>query len=361
MTIKQVPLAETHTDLGARMVEFAGFEMPIRYSSLVEEHMTVREQAGMFDVSHMGEFLIKGPDALQLIQKCTCNDANNLSDGQAQYSCLINVNGGIIDDLLIYRLKQDQYLAVVNASNIDKDWNWINQQKGTLDVTLDNISEKTCLLAVQGPLAAKSIQQLTDVDLEAQQYYTFSIGTFAGIPNVIISATGYTGSGGFELYIPANHAAEAWEKIMKSGKTFGLKPIGLGARDTLRLEKGYCLYGNDINDETTPLEAGLGWITKLNKSFIGSEALQAQKEKGIDKKLVGFAMDEKGIPRKDYPILDQNQKNIGVVTSGSQSPCLGIGIGLGYVSVEHSKPGQEVFIEIRNKPIKASIKKLPLV
>ena len=360
MAMKQVPLADIHADLGARMVEFAGFEMPIRYTSLVEEHMTVREKVGIFDVSHMGEFLITGPGALELIQRTTCNDASTLTDGQAQYSCLINPQGGIIDDLLIYRVEQDHYMAVVNASNIEKDWEWFQQQSSN-DVSLKNISENICLLAVQGPLAAKAIQGLTDIDLEAQKYYTFSIGTFAGIPEVIISATGYTGSGGFEIYLPAKFASQAWAQIMESGEPLGLKPIGLGARDTLRLEKGYCLYGNDINDQTTPLEAGLGWITKLHKSFVGSSILQEQKAKGITKKLVGFTMVEKGIPRKDYPIVDHSGTHIGVVTSGSQSPSLGIGIGLGYVTKEYAKPGQEIFIEIRNKSVKATVKKLPLV
>ncbi len=361
MAIKQVPLAETHRKLGARMVEFAGYEMPIRYSSLVEEHLTVREQVGLFDVSHMGEFLINGPQALNLIQKCTSNDASKLVDGQAQYSCLVNANGGIIDDLLIYRIEHDQYLVVVNASNIEKDWDWLNQHKQTLDVSLDNISDHICLLAVQGPLAAAALQDLTKVDLSAQKYYTFSIGTFAETPEVIISATGYTGSGGFELYIPAAQASKVWNEIMESGSRFGLKPIGLGARDTLRLEKGYCLYGNDIDHETSPLEAGLGWITKLHKDFIGSDVLRKQKEHGITKKLCGFTMDEKGIPRKDYRILDAEGHQIGVVTSGSQSPCLNNGIGLGYLTMEHAKPENNIFIEIRKKPVKATIKKLPMV
>lgn len=360
MDLKQVALAPIHRDLGAKMVPFAGFEMPLRYTSVVEEHLTVREKTGIFDVSHMGEFLITGPGALDLIQKITCNDASKLTIGQAQYSCLTNPGGGIIDDLLIYRLDVDHFLAVVNASNIEKDWDWINLQNSS-DATLENISDDICLLAVQGPLTAKAIQDLTDIDLPAQKYYTFSVGTFAGIPEVIISATGYTGAGGFELYLPAKHAPKAWESIMESGSRFGIKPIGLGARDTLRLEKGYCLYGNDIDDQTTPLEAGLGWITRFTKEFIGSAILKDQKENGVSRKLAGFIMVDRGIPRKDYPILDQHGNKIGIVTSGSQSPSLGIGIGLGYVSVEFSSPDQEIFIEIRNKPIKATIKKLPLV
>ncbi len=360
MELKQIPLAQTHRELGARMATFAGFEMPIRYTSLVEEHMTVRERVGIFDVSHMGEFLITGAGALDLIQYTTCNDASKLSDGQAQYSCFINQQGGIIDDLLVYKIEQDHYLTVVNASNIDKDWEWLNQQNA-FGATLTNLSPDICLFAVQGPLAAKTLQGLTEVALDSQKYYTFSIGTFAGVQDVIISATGYTGSGGYELYLPAKHAAKVWDAICEQGKSFGLKPIGLGARDTLRLEKGYCLYGNDLSDETTPLEAGLGWITKFSKSFVGADILQGQKEGGISKKLIGFTMEDRGIPRKDYRILDRSGDEIGVVTSGSQSPCLGIGIGMGYIRIENAGIDNEIFIEIRNKPVKAIIKKLPLV
>ena len=306
MDLKQVALAKTHEQLGARMVPFAGYNMPLRYTSVVEEHHTVREKVGMFDVSHMGEFLVKGPGALDLLQKTTSNDVSKLSIGQAQYSCLPNLKGGIVDDLLIYRLTEDNYLAVVNASNIEKDWNWLNEHN-TMGASLEDISDHTCLLAVQGPLASEALQKLTKVDLLSLKYYTFTVGTLAGIPEVIISATGYTGSGGFELYVPAEHAMEIWEKIMEAGKPYGLKPIGLGARDTLRLEKGYCLYGNDINDDTSPLEAGLGWITKFSKQFNGSGLLQEQKEKGLTKKLVGFFMAERGIPRKDYPIVDNRR------------------------------------------------------
>ena len=360
MDLKQVALAETHEQLGARMVPFAGYNMPLRYSSVVEEHHTVREKVGIFDVSHMGEFLIKGPNALELLQKTTSNDVSKLTVGQAQYSCLPNNQGGIVDDLLIYRLTEDNYLAVVNASNIEKDWKWLNEHN-TMGARLEDISDHTCLLAVQGPLASEALQGLTNVDLSSLKYYTFVIGIFAEVPEVIISATGYTGSGGFELYLPADHAVAIWKKIMDAGKPYGLRPIGLGARDTLRLEKGYCLYGNDINDDTSPLEAGLGWITKFSKSFTGSDLLQEQKEKGLTKKLVGFVMAERGIPRKDYPIVDQNGVTIGVVTSGSQSPVLGNGVGLGYVAIEKSTPESEIFIQIRSKPIKAIVKKLPLV
>ena len=360
MDLKQVALAQTHQELGARMVPFAGYEMPLRYSSVVDEHLTVRNKVGIFDVSHMGEFLVMGPHALELIQKITSNDASKLSDGQAQYSCLPNDSGGIVDDLLIYRVDEEQYLAVVNASNIEKDWDWFNRHN-TMEATLSNISDDICLFAVQGPLASEAMQQLTPIDLGSIKYYRFEIGEFSGIEDVIISATGYTGSGGFELYLPAKHAATVWSSIMAAGADYGIKPIGLGARDTLRLEKGFCLYGNDIDDHTSPLEAGLGWITKFTKDFVGSDLLQAQKEKGITRKLVGFEMIERGIPRSDYPILDSGGSGIGKVTSGSQSPCLEKGIGLGYVAIEHSKPDTEIFIEIRNKPVKAIIKKLPLV
>lgn len=360
MELKQVALAQTHQDLGARMVPFAGYEMPLRYTSVVEEHLAVREKVGIFDVSHMGEFLINGPNALALIQKITSNDASKLTVGQAQYSCLPNESGGIVDDLLIYRIAENRYLAVVNASNIEKDWSWLNQHN-TMGATLKNISDDTCLFAVQGPSAVEALQELTSVDLGAIKYYRFVIGNFAGVEEVIISATGYTGSGGFELYIPAKHAIKVWSEIMKTGEAYGIQPIGLGARDTLRLEKGYCLYGNDIDDNTTPLEAGLGWVTKFSKDFIGSDLLQAQKEKGVTRKLVGFVMIERGIPRKDYSILDANGTAIGSVTSGSQSPCLEKGIGLGYVPIESAAADNEIFIEIRNKPIKAIIKKLPLV
>ena len=342
------------------MVPFAGYEMPLRYSSVVEEHLTVREKVGMFDVSHMGEFMIQGPMALDLLQKITSNDVSKLEVGQAQYSCLPNQSGGIVDDLLIYRLDLESYMAVVNASNIEKDWDWFNQHN-TYGADLQNVSNDTCLLAVQGPLATDALQGLTETDLTALKYYTFTVDNFAGVPNVIISATGYTGSGGFELYLPANHAAHIWQQIIDAGQPYGLKPIGLGARDTLRLEKGYCLYGNDIDDSTSPLEAGLGWITKFSKSFIGSELLQEQKEKGITKKLVGFTMIDRGIPRQDYLILDEKGQEIGKVTSGSQSPCLNQGIGLGYVHKSHSAPDSEIFIEIRNKSVRAVVKKLPLV
>jgi len=360
MSLKQTPLAATHQALGARMVPFAGYEMPVRYTSVVEEHLAVRNKAGLFDVSHMGEFLVSGPQALDLIQLTTSNDASRLISGQAQYSCMTNPQGGIVDDLLVYKLADEQYMLVVNASNIDKDWNWLTDNNA-MGATLENISDSICLLAVQGPEAARAIQALTAIDLQALKYYTFATAEFAGIPKVIISATGYTGSGGFELYLPANQAQNAWDQVMKHGHKYGLAPVGLGARDTLRMEKGYCLYGNDISDDTSPLEAGLGWITKLSKKFIGSEILQGQKEKGITRKLVGFVMEERGIPRTDYQITDADGQNIGIVTSGTQSPCLETGIGMGYVASERSTPGTQINIVIRNKTLVATIKKLPLV
>lgn len=360
MSLKQTPLASSHKALGARMVPFAGYEMPVRYISLVEEHLAVRNKVGLFDVSHMGEFIVSGPSALELIQKTTSNDVSKLGIGQAQYSCLPNSQGGIVDDLLVYRLEDNRYMLVVNASNIEKDYQWLNQHN-TMGAELENISDTLCLLAVQGPLASQTLQAHTPVNLDSLKYYTFTIGDFAGVQNVIISATGYTGSGGFELYIPLQHAQLIWDKIMQSGKDFGLIPVGLGARDTLRLEKGYCLYGNDITDDTSPLEAGLGWITKFTKDFIGSGLLQEQKDHGVSRKLIGFVMDERGIPRKDYQIANMDGKVIGIVTSGTQSPCLETGIGLGYVSIEYCKPGTDIYILIRNKSVKATIKKLPLV
>ncbi len=360
MSLKQTPLASTHKALGARMVPFAGYDMPVRYTSLIEEHLAVRNKVGLFDVSHMGEFIVSGPSALELIQKTTSNDASKLAVGQAQYSCLPNAHGGIVDDLLVYRLEDSRYMLVVNASNIEKDYQWLTQHN-TMGAELENVSDTLCLLAVQGPLASNTLQSLTSVDLNSLKYYTFTTGDFANVKNVIISATGYTGSGGFELYIPSQHSQFIWDKIMQSGKDFGLIPVGLGARDTLRLEKGYCLYGNDITDDTSPLEAGLGWITKFTKDFIGSGLLQEQKEKGVTRKLIGFVMDERGIPRKDYQITDMDGKVIGIVTSGTQSPCLDTGIGMGYVSIDYCGPGTDIYILIRNKSVKATIKKLPLV
>ncbi len=360
MDLKYIALNETHQALGAKMMSFAGYNMPVRYSSGVEEHLAVRNAVGIFDVSHMGEFILSGAQVVDHLQWITSNDVSKVAIGQAQYTCLPNERGGIVDDLLIYRLKEDRFMLVVNASNIQKDWDWIKAHN-KYETQMQDISDDTCLFAVQGPMAVQALQDLTDVDLSQMKFYTFEVGNFAGVPEVIISATGYTGSGGFELYLPAAAAPSIWEAILKTGAQQGIIPVGLGARDTLRLEKGYCLYGNDIDDHTTPLEAGLGWITKFSKDFIGKEVIQQQKEVGIDKKLVGFVMAERGIPRHGYVIKDGQDNIIGRVTSGSQSPSLNEGIGLGYVTKSQAVPDNEIFIEIRNKLVKAIIKKLPLV
>jgi len=357
--LKNVTLHETHRKLGAKMVPFAGYDMPVRYSSDLDEHHTVRRAVGIFDVSHMGEFRLRGPKALDLIQRVTSNDASKLADGKAQYSCLPNEKGGIVDDLLVYKLADEDYMLVVNASNIEKDWNWL-QQHNTEGVEMEDISDRTSLFAVQGPKAAEALQSLTDVKLADIPYYSFVQGTFAGAPDVIISATGYTGAGGFELYIPNEHAAMVWDKIMTAGQAFGIKPIGLGARDTLRLEMGFALYGNDIDDATSPLEAGLGWITKFTKDFTNSAALKQQKEAGVNKKLVGFVMDGPGIPRGHYELVDAEGTKIGDVTSGTQSPSLGKGIGMGYVKSDYAAPGTQIFVQIRGKNLPATVSKLPL-
>lgn len=360
MELKHVPLNDVHVKLGGKMVPFAGYNMPVRYSSDIEEHMAVRNGVGVFDVSHMGEFTINGPQALDLIQRVTSNDASKLNDGQAQYSCLPNEDGGIVDDLIVYKIRENNYLIVVNASNIEKDWEWFTRFN-TKGAEIKNISDDICLFAVQGPKATKLLQKLTPTDLSAIKYYHFAIGKFAGIDNIIISNTGYTGAGGFELYIPKDHAARVWDAVFDSGHEFGIKPIGLGARDTLRLEMGFCLYGNDIDDTTSPLEAGLGWITKFTKDFTNSANLKKQKEAGVKRKLVGFKMIEKGIPRHDYPIKDVNGNVIGKVTSGTISPVLNAGIGLGYVITESSKPGSEIFIDVRGRSLKAQVQKTPLI
>lgn len=342
------------------MVPFAGFNMPVRYSSDIEEHMAVRNGVGIFDVSHMGEFTVKGPNALDLIQRVTSNDAARLVNGQAQYSCLPNETGGIVDDLLVYKIKDDDYLLVVNAGNIEKDWNWINKYN-TKAAQLENISDSICLFAIQGPKATKVLQKLTKIDLGAIRYYHFSIGEFAGAPDVVVSNTGYTGAGGFEIYMNKKYAEKVWNAIFEAGKEFDIKPIGLGARDTLRLEMGFCLYGNDIDDTTSPLEAGLGWITKFTKDFTNAGNLKKQKESGVSRTLVGFKMIDKGIPRHDYGIKDAAGNVIGKVTSGTMSPVLSLGVGLGYVSLEHSSPGSEIFIDIRGRALKAEVSKLPLI
>jgi len=358
--VKKVPLNDLHEKLGAKIVPFAGYDMPVRYSSDIEEHMTVRNGVGVFDVSHMGEFTIKGPQALDLIQRVTSNDASKLVNGQAQYSCLPNDTGGIVDDILVYKIKDNDYLMVVNASNIEKDWGWISKYN-TNGADLKNVSDEYCLFAVQGPKAVGVLQKLTKVDLSTIKYYNFTIGEFAGVSDVIISNTGYTGAGGFEIYVKNAQAEKVWNAIFDAGKDADIKPIGLGARDTLRLEMGFCLYGNDIDDTTSPLEAGLGWITKFTKSFTNSDFLKKQKEEGVKRKLIGFKMIDRGIPRHDYEIKDAFGKPIGKVTSGSMSPLLGIGIGLGYVTIEHANPDSEIFIDVRGRNLKAVVSKLPLI
>ncbi|MFN8344739.1 MAG: glycine cleavage system aminomethyltransferase GcvT [Spirosomataceae bacterium] len=358
--IKKIPLNDLHEKLGAKMVPFAGFMMPVRYSSDLEEHHCVRNGVGVFDVSHMGEFILKGPKALDLIQRVSANDASVLFDGKIQYSYLPNDQGGAVDDLLVYRIDAEEYFLVVNASNIEKDWNWIKSHN-TEGVEMINVSDDICLFAVQGPKAAEALQKLTDISLAAMDYYTFKRGTFAGLPDIIISATGYTGAGGFELYIPQHSALHVWHHIFEAGKEWDIKPIGLGARDTLRLEMGYCLYGNDIDDTTSPLEAGLGWVTKFTKNFINSEALLQQKQSGLTQKLVGFEMVDRGIPRGHYAICDAAGNTIGHVTSGTQSPTLSKGIGLGYVPAANSKPGNDIFIKVRDRLLKAQVVKLPFV
>ena len=356
--MKKTALYNAHQALGAKIVPFAGYEMPVQYEGVTVEHETVRNHVGIFDVSHMGEFLIEGEEALQLIQKISSNDASKLTIGKAQYSCMPNNSGGIVDDLIIYRIKENTYLLVVNASNIEKDWNWIESQN-TFKASLRNLSDDYALLAIQGPKAIESMQSLTSIDLAEIPYYSFKIADFAGLEHVIISATGYTGSGGFEIYCKSSEVQTLWTKVLDAGKTFGIKPIGLAARDTLRLEMGYCLYGNDINDNTSPIEAGLGWITKFTKPFVNSETLEQQRLNGVSRKLVGFELKERGIPRQGYPILDSDGNTVGEVTSGTMSPSLSKGIGLGYVTIEHSKVDSKLLIQIRKKQVEAVVVKLP--
>jgi aminomethyltransferase len=352
--MKNTALTATHEALGAKMVPFAGYNMPVQYDGVTIEHEAVRNSVGVFDVSHMGEFLVEGPNALALIQKTCSNDASKLTIGKAQYSCMPNDNGGIVDDLIIYRIKEDTYLLVVNASNIEKDWNWLHS-KNTVGAEMRDLSEDYSLLAIQGPQAVSAMQSLSSHDLSQIEFYNFVIGDFAGIEHVIISATGYTGSGGFEIYCKNTEVKQIWDAVTKAGA----KPIGLAARDTLRLEMGYCLYGNDINDETSPIEAGLGWITKFSKEFTSSELFKKQKEQGVDRKLVAFELDERGIPRHDYDIVDGNGQKIGIVTSGTMSPSLGKGIGLGYVPTVLSSVGSKINIQIRKNAVPATVVKLP--
>jgi len=356
--MKNTALTDIHIQAGAKMVPFAGYNMPVQYAGINAEHETVRNGVGVFDVSHMGEFILKGEHAIDLIQKVSSNDASKLYDGKVQYSCLPNETGGIVDDLLIYRLDEKTYMLVVNASNIEKDWEWISRYN-TMGAEMKNISDRTSLLAIQGLKAAEALQTLTEIDLASMEYYTFKKGRFAGVDNVLVSATGYTGAGGFEIYFENQHAEHIWNAIFKAGEPFGIKPVGLGARDTLRLEMGFCLYGNDIDDTTSPLEAGLGWVTKFNKEFTNSAALQQQKQEGVKRKLVGFEMIDRGIPRHDYEIVDAEGNNIGKVTSGTQSPSLQKAIGMGYVKTEFAKEGTEIFISIRDNKVKARVVKPP--
>jgi aminomethyltransferase len=356
--MKSTPFESIHIQLGAKMAEFAGYNMPITYKGINEEHLCVRNHVGVFDVSHMGEFIVRGEGALDLIQRVTSNDASKLIINQAQYSCMPNNNGGIVDDLLVYRVSENGYMLVVNASNIDKDWNWI-QQHNTAHVEMENISDKTALLAVQGPKAIAVLQTLTDINLSEIKYYHFLKGTFCGVENVLLSATGYTGSGGFEIYFDIKHADLIWNKIFEAGAASGIQPVGLACRDTLRLEMGFCLYGNDINDTTSPIEAGLGWITKFTKEFTNRTAIENHKKNGTDKKLVGFEMIDRGIPRHDYKITDGQGSEIGIVTSGTQAPSLNKAIGMGYVPTQKATLDSEIFIQVRDKQLKAKVVKMP--
>ena len=356
--MRNTALSHKHIELGAKMVPFAGYNMPVQYEGVNAEHLTVRNGVGVFDVSHMGEFILRGPNALALIQKFSSNDASVLFDGKVQYTCMPNGKGGIVDDLLIYRLSENEYFLVVNASNIEKDWAWISSLND-LGVEMENVSDAYSLLAVQGPKAALALQELTDIALSEMVYYTFKHGNFAGVENVLISATGYTGSGGFEIYVKNEDAEKVWDALFRAGAAFGIKPIGLAARDTLRLEMGFCLYGNDIDDTTSPLEAGLSWITKFTKDFTDSDFLLNQKKSGLKRKLVAFEMIDRGIPRHDYLIKDSQNNVIGKVTSGTMSPSRQIAIGMGYVATEFSIVGTEIFIEVREKSIKANVVALP--
>lgn len=356
--MKETALTQKHIELGAKMVPFAGYNMPLQYEGLSKEHEVVRTAVGVFDVSHMGEFIVRGEGAFELVQKVTSNDVSSLVDGKIQYSCLPNETGGIVDDLLVYRIDEKTYMLVVNASNIDKDWAHIRKYN-TNDVEMINISDKTTLLAVQGPKAAEALQSLTDINLSEMTYYTFEKGVFAGVENVLISATGYTGSGGFEIYFENEHADKIWNAVFEAGAEFGIRPIGLAARDTLRLEMGFCLYGNDISDTTSPIEAGLGWVTKFTNDFTNSAALLKQKEDGVERRLVGFELIDRGIPRHDYPIVDADGNEIGIVTSGTMAPSLKKAIGLGYVKTGFHRKETEIFISIRGKRIKAVVTRPP--
>ncbi|MCK0124007.1 glycine cleavage system aminomethyltransferase GcvT [Gelidibacter sp. F2691] len=356
--MKSTALTATHEALGAKLVPYAGFNMPVQYEGVSAEHETVRKGVGVFDVSHMGEFLIEGPHALELIQKVCSNDASKLTIGKAQYSYLPNETGGIVDDLIIYKMKEESYLLVVNAGNIEKDWNWISS-KNDVGATMRDLSPEYSLLAIQGPKAVEAMQSLTSHDLSDIKFYNFVVGDFAGIEHVIISATGYTGSGGFEIYCKNSEVKQIWDKVFEAGASYGIKPIGLAARDTLRLEMGYCLYGNDIDENTSPIAAGLGWVTKFTKDFTNSEALKSEKEHGPENKLVGFELDDRGIPRHGYDIVDGNGNKIGIVTSGTMSPSLNKGIGLGYVPTIFAEAGSKINIQIRKNAVPATVVKTP--
>lgn len=360
MSEKKLILHDTHVAAGGQMIPFAGYLMPVRYSSDIEEHMTVRQGVGVFDVSHMGEFFLQGPQALALIQRLTSNDAAKLFPGRAQYSCMPNGKGGIVDDLIVYMLEENRYMLVVNAANEQKDWDWISSHNDQ-GVSMTNATDRYCLFAVQGPRATSVLQQLTDIDLGAIKYYHFTIGSIAGASEVIISATGYTGSGGFELYVKNEDAQTVWDNLFAAGAAEGIKPIGLGARDTLRLEMGFCLYGNDIDETTSPIEAGLGWITKFTKDFIDRERLQKQKEEGVSRKLVGFVMQDRGIPRHGYELQNEAGEVIGHVTSGSQSPMLGQGIGMGYVQTAYASEGTDIWVAVRKRKLRAKVTRPPFV
>ncbi|AZI66380.1 glycine cleavage system aminomethyltransferase GcvT [Kaistella daneshvariae] len=359
--MKRTPLFEKHVSLGAKMVPFAGFEMPVQYSGVTQEHFAVREKVGIFDVSHMGQFFVEGPTAKDLLQFVGTNNVNALEDGKAQYTCMPNGNGGIVDDLIVYRMNAEKYFVVVNASNIEKDWEHISKYNEKFGAKLTNASDEMSLLAIQGPKATETLQKVTDINLSEIPYYHFTVGTIAGVSDVIISNTGYTGSGGFEIYFQNEDALKLWDAIVEAGEEFGLLPCGLASRDTLRLEKGFCLYGNDIDDTTSPLEAGLGWITKFDKDFVDKEYFAKQKEEGIKRKLVGFEMQERAIPRHDYLVVDAEGNEIGKVTSGTMSPMKNVGIGLAYVATGHNKVDSEIFIQIRNKNVPAKVVKTPFV
>jgi aminomethyltransferase len=361
MLLQRIPLHDKHVALGAKIVPFAGFEMPVRYSSDIEEHNAVRNAVGLFDVSHMGEFLIEGPQALDLLQWVTSNDVSKLTDGKIQYSCLPNGKGGIVDDLLVYRVEAEKYFIVVNASNIQKDWDWISAQNQKFNAKMTNLSDGLALFALQGPRAVDVMKKLTKKEISELEYYTFATADIGEVKDLMISATGYTGAGGFEVYVPNVSATKVWDALMDAGKEFGIQPIGLGARDTLRLEMGYCLYGNDIDDQTSPVEAGLSWVTKFSKDFIDKSLLLDQKEKGVSRKLVAFELIDRGIPRSHYVVCTADGTKIGEVTSGTQSPTLSKGIGMAYVSPEYSQVGTEIYIDIRGKLLKAKVAKLPLV